>query len=203
MNFTEIKKLVNLSNHLDKLKLYSESDVIDLIIKNAIYNDDEDEDEDDEENEFRRLIIELINNPGDINKSFSKYKHIFKTENGSVYFVNQAGNCERWRAKDKIKGNRLERQPLTEKIYYISENDGKKILNIWNTELIYLTSEERKEVEIPVDCSEIPDAGLVPLELNLLGYSLKNEIEVKEDGKLEIRLSGPFHVGHKIVEIYK
>ena len=147
----------------------------------------------------------------------ARFKRIFKTSNGSIYFQLETGECARVKnisnksEFDQGEGVHYKFQPLTTDLVFISQAETEKILN----------GMRNRQGMRPRDKIKTTDfaEGAYPLELNLYNYGIKN-IFKKEDRVLDLlgtsdrsdsyssvrvedRLEGPYHLGHPIAEIIK
>ena len=130
------------------------------------------------------------------------FKHIFETENGSIYFV--APDDKSWRIKkDK---NEYEVSPVMKKIIFVNEKSLKRIIRLFNDSINaeYLIGKKILKSEI---CE-----GARPFEFGLMGYpdAVYEEDErfltlrgcKLGDGGVDNEYIPGLHMGHKIVKIY-
>lgn len=155
-------------------------------------------------NEFKKKKEEFVNDfINELIESKEKFAKIFKTENGSIYFVIKDGESLRFK-KQKVVSDTFETkiQPITSKILFISEEDAEKIIKERTLESFGSgdpRAKEEKEIKIVKY-----GIGTTPLELNL-SQDWPDRLEIKEKDGETVSISGfgPYHVGHAIKEIIK
>jgi hypothetical protein len=154
-----------------------------------------------------------------------QFEKIFKTSNGSIYFLDKNKECLRIKRNEK---GELEFQPITKDLFFINKNDLKPLMNSLRA-LPYIEMEilsGRAEDRPSISLAEY-EIGSIPIEINVKSlcdkYKRNRLIEYKkEDGKLIFNatkineekepsdiidffgdLFGGFHYGHEITEIIK
>ena len=137
--------------------------------------------EEDSDDEISYSLDKILENSFDCDK-------IFLTETKSLYLVKKDGKCQRWKKID----NYWHRQPEMEKLYFLNKHNERKLISELKQQQ-YLPYDLRGEIELSLAGYDLDS---YPLELGMVGL-------LEEDGKIKIKLIGPFHIGHKIVEIIK
>jgi hypothetical protein len=149
----------------------------------------------------RSLTEGFIN---ELKKEKDRFKHIFETEKGSIYFVTENGESLRF----KNDGKEIKDQPILKKIFFIEE--------AMSTEISQARASMETDYYVLNNKIKICNfrVGACPLEFWMASDS--NEVVYQEDGKnLEIlgikrengeeerAFYGGFHIGHKINNIIK
>lgn len=173
-----IKDLTKVANRLDSLGLTKEADFLDnLILKFA--------EEEDEEDEEVFSLDKILSNPDD-------YDKVFLTELSSLYLHKEDRGCQRW----KKASDHWRRQPVMERLFFLNKEMKEKLMQEKASQQ-YLTFDERPWIALDLDDYVI---GSYPLELGLKGLGISYRVDGR---KLNIKLNGPFHLGHSISEIIK
>ena len=133
-----------------------------------------------------------------------KFKFIFETENGSIYFVSKNGKS--WRFKKEEGEDYFSDQPILNKIIFISPEEREKYLEIQNTPLF-----QELLVGYSFQKSDI-SKGFFPLEIGAQGFrevvfeetekTLKI-IGTKINDEVEPIFASGIHLGHSISNIFK
>lgn len=118
---------------------------------------------------------------------------IFLTEKGSVYFAKSDGSCHRWKKVD----NYWHSQPIMKRLFFLDKENERKLIS-QSKEQRDLPYDLRGNIELDLaECA----VGSYPLELGAEGFA---DPDIQEEvGRIKIRLIGPFHLGHRIIEIIK
>jgi len=178
----------------------------------------------EEELEEKELVISILNEM----LQDPKFDKIFKTEKGSVYFLDEDSECLRL----KQEGEKLKFQPITKDLFFIDEAGllyMKSLLNedkfaLKYTELDILSGRSSERLFVPLKKYEV---GAFPLELNVKEICIRDKMdrlikfEVVDD-KLVFYATprdetkapsseddfydnffGGIHFGHRITEIIK
>lgn len=175
VTFSELKKAVKNVTDLE-MQLY-ENDSVNFTAKEQIL-----------QQKIESLILNCI-------EKKTRFKHIFYTEKGSVYFVTQEGSSLRIKKED----NKYTIQPFCHHIIFLSEEVRNRINLLrdsgWLQENII--NQEIQTVECLV--------GAYPFEFGIEGFY---PILVKEHsgviqilGDEEGMFASGYHLGHKITEV--
>lgn len=133
-----------------------------------------------------------------------KFKLVFKTSNGSVYFVSKNDQCWRFKAiEDSYK-----EQPIVKKVFFVSQTQANKIKKLQSDEFWQENIINYKIVKTGFDIDTVPvEFGVVGLpeiifqedseSLTILGTKYKNQKEIDPS------FASGFHLGHPILEIIK
>lgn len=190
-----LKDLIKVANSLDVAGLTKEADYLDLLIKNLIVNDDliianassySTHLEEDSEEPLEVLNLDKILS------NLDDYDKVFLTELGSLYLYKEDRGCQRWK---KIS-DRWREQPVMERLFFLNKEMKEKLVQEMDSQQ-YLTFNERPWIALDLDDYVI---GSYPLELGLRGLGISYRVD---GSKLNIKLNGPFHLGHSISEIIK
>jgi hypothetical protein len=139
-----------------------------------------------------------------------RFGHIFKTENGSVYFVLKTGEC--WRFKKEKKDGSYKEQPIVLNTFFLDKDFGDDFEKRLKDDRLFMDIIIGEKIKI----SKI-ELGARPLELGIFGFDEaaleKGEDYIKilgtktklEDDQEEIvsQLFFGFHLGHRIKKIIK
>ncbi|MEI6296887.1 MAG: hypothetical protein WCO84_04560 [bacterium] len=128
-------------------------------------------------------------------KSKEKFLNVFKTENGSLYFVVKSGQSLRFKKQETGNGDfETKINPIMDKIFFIDEGEVYEIMKEDKIEL-----NEEKIIKIVKY-----GIGVRPFELNFY-KDRSTKMEIVEIGSDNILVKGfaPYHIGHKITEIIK
>lgn len=135
-----------------------------------------------------------------------RFTEVFRTEQGSIYFVAADGTS--WRFKQKNERVRME-PPMTT-IVYLNEQGKEKLMSLkdpglgWQESIFFA----------PIPTVELA-AGTQPLEIGVVGYGgrvvfthTNNELTIvgidrTGQGDLDYSFASGLHLGHKVTEIIK
>jgi hypothetical protein len=140
-----------------------------------------------EKKKLKKALFELLLSEKE------RFASVFKTEQGSVYFVVDSGQV--FRVKISERDNTIEPQNIMKKLYFIAESAvpllaGQKYDDIYG---------------VPIPVVEF-GMGVYPLEVN--DETLPQMVVDEIDGTVVLSLADfqqvpNFHLGHKIIEIIK
>ncbi len=145
------------------------------------------------QNKKEQVLAEFIEKLMESKESLSR---IFKTENGSTYFILKTGECLRFK-RQKIGSDYFEikPQPVMGNVIMIKDDD---VYRITKEHLL----EGATEGEVVLKKAEYT-IGNTPFEMNFV-HEWPDKLLIKEEADaVLIKGFGPYHVGHKIIEIIK
>lgn len=192
-----IKDLIKVANRLDAKGLTKEADLLDALIKKIAQN--------------KRLMVDCkpiiasasldsyyleedleIFNLDKILSNLDGYDKVFLTELGSLYLYKEDHGCQRWK---KISDHWRE-QPVMEKLFFLNKEGQERLIQEGASQQ-YLPFDERPWITLDLGDYAI---GSYPLELRTRGLGVSFKVEGRQ---LNMKLNGPFHIGHKITEIIR
>lgn len=102
-----------------------------------------------------------------------RFRAVFTTERGSTYFLTQEGGCMRF----KMSKEGLELQPVTNQIYFVSDQTTETILKDINAAHgdLRQTLIDRRIPTVPFD------VGATPLEIGIVGMAIQPAISRQGD----------------------
>jgi hypothetical protein len=146
-------------------------------------------------------------------KEQDRFKHIFQTDQGSMYFILSTGHSQRIKAEDGKFGPGS-RQFMTKEIFFISPVEQERISNI-----VREAPERRYGALLGKQIHTISlSVGSHPVELNINGYNPVFDVRLDrkegaiimngarnewDDPNREPQISNGIHIGHPVVKIYK
>lgn len=152
----------------------------------------------EDSSEYYRLIREFIQS---LLEQKQRFKYVFRTEKGSLYFVFHSGECLRFKKRDEEEEN-YDSQPVMSYIFFIRDSNSVQKIERdkhGNTFSIAFS---------PVEYQQ----GVVPIEIGLLYEADSCPLKVRKEGEQIIITSLPFkeirniikyHIGHLISEVIK
>lgn len=179
-------------------------------------------------NEFKRRSHERVEKLiRDLLQMSHRFKYVFLTESGSMYFVLDGGQCLRIKKdkSDKELWSYSSIQPITGRTYFVSEEEGKKakylnrIGSSWKRSFDRLIGEKYGGDRTVKYSPQIAEE-LSPLEINLahdkMGLAIsddgnafeivgemENGVKVEGGDDENAFLTGAMHLGHNITKIIK
>jgi hypothetical protein len=152
---------------------------------------------------YRELINRLI-------QEKDRFAHIFKTENGSVYFTLFSGHSQRIKAREG-RFYDFSKQPMVNDHFFVSQKAKVRIMKIVEKADMDFSS----LLECPIITTELK-VGVYPVELNIYKYGTKFATKVertrdnvvlkyqgKQSSSIRPQISNGIHVGNQVVEILK
>jgi hypothetical protein len=123
-----------------------------------------------------------------------KFKNVFETENGSVYFVIQGGKSLRFKKEKEGEGECFKRQPILDNIFFVDDVARDTFLKIIKSG----NGDNLLDIEIEVSDFSI---GRTPVEIGIMGRGEVVLDEYEKDGKKYLKVIGTKYKG--IEEMYK
>ena len=139
------------------------------------------------------------------------FKHIFKTEKNSIYFVTQNGLC--WRFKEPKPNEMAGLCPITHKVVFVGPEEISRVREMYK-KIKFLDHDSLRKTHYDIKHYPAKD-GLYPLEIGIVDRSApifdESEDRIMLKGVRQEYLDGgeatiaelPLHIGHHIVEIIK
>lgn len=186
-----IKDLAKVANRLDLLGLTKEADLLDALIKRLMVNCKPIIASASLDSYYLEEEMEVLN-LDKILSNLDGYDKAFLTELGSLYLYKENRGCQRWKKiSDRWRG-----QPLMETLFFLNKEGQERLIQEGVSQQ-YLPFDERPWITLDLSDYVI---GSYPLELMTSGLG----VSFKAEGhQLNMKLNGPFHIGHKIIEIIK
>jgi len=126
------------------------------------------------------------------------YKNIFRTEQGSIYFILETG--ESLRIKNTAE-EKLEVQPILNHIYFIDRDQRDKL-----EEMRQQDSLQENIINKPIQIHPCK-TGLIPFEFGIEGmqeiHVIKKNDVITITGDNYGSFASGYHIGHKIIEMIK
>lgn len=126
-----------------------------------------------------------------------RYQHIFKTENGSIYFQLMSGESLRIKQND----GKYEIKALCNKIIYLDEEQANELIRLDTNNTL-----QEKIIGMPIRTSAC-QIGMTPFEFEIyqsfpINYTESDRTIIIHGDELGSFANGS-HIGHKITEIVK